>query len=271
MSSSALQVTKTVTYLPDLVEVQRASFKWFLEKGLIEELQNFSPITDYTGKLELHFIGEEYRLKRPRHDVEEAKRRDATFASQMYVTCRLINKETGEIKEQEVFIGELPLMTERGTFIINGAERVIVNQIVRSPGVYFKDEQDKNGRRTYNASVIPNRGAWLKFETDKNNLLYVRVDKTRKINAHVLMRAMGLSDNDVIDKLRHPEFYKASIDSANEEGITSEDQALLELYKKLRPGEPPSVSGGQQLLHSRFFDPKRYDLGRVGRYKSIKN
>ncbi len=244
MSSSALQVAKTSTYLPDLVEVQRASFKWFLEKGLIEELQNFSPISDYTGKLELHFIGEEYRLKRPRHDVEEAKRRDATFASQMYVTCRLINKETGEIKEQEVFIGELPLMTERGTFIINGAERVIVNQIVRSPGVYFKDELDKNGRRTYNASVIPNRGAWLKFETDKNNLLYVRVDKTRKINAHVLMRAMGLTDNDVIDKLRHPEFYK-----------------------KLRPGEPPSVSGGQQLLHSRFFDPKRYDLGRVGRYK----
>ncbi len=267
MSSSALQVAKTSTYLPDLVEVQRASFKWFLEKGLIEELQNFSPISDYTGKLELHFIGEEYRLKRPRHDVEEAKRRDATFASQMYVTCRLINKETGEIKEQEVFIGELPLMTERGTFIINGAERVIVNQIVRSPGVYFKDELDKNGRRTYNASVIPNRGAWLKFETDKNNLLYVRVDKTRKINAHVLMRAMGLSDNDVIDKLRHPEFYQSSIESANDEGINSEDQALLELYKKLRPGEPPSVSGGQQLLHSRFFDPKRYDLGRVGRYK----
>ncbi len=267
MSSSALQVAKTDTYLPDLVEVQRASFKWFLEKGLIEELQNFSPISDYTGKLELHFIGEEYRLKRPRHDVEEAKRRDATFASQMYVTCRLINKETGEIKEQEVFIGELPLMTERGTFIINGAERVIVNQIVRSPGVYFKDELDKNGRRTYNASVIPNRGAWLKFETDKNNLLYVRVDKTRKINAHVLMRAMGLSDNDVVDKLRHPEFYQSSIESANDEGINSEDQALLELYKKLRPGEPPSVSGGQQLLYSRFFDPKRYDLGRVGRYK----
>ncbi|MAR07744.1 MAG: DNA-directed RNA polymerase subunit beta [Cyanobium sp. NAT70] len=267
MSSSAIQVAKTATYLPDLVEVQRASFKWFLDKGLIEELESFSPITDYTGKLELHFIGSEYRLKRPRHDVEEAKRRDATFASQMYVTCRLVNKETGEIKEQEVFIGELPLMTERGTFIINGAERVIVNQIVRSPGVYFKDEQDKNGRRTYNASVIPNRGAWLKFETDKNSLLHVRVDKTRKINAHVLMRAMGLSDNDVIDKLRHPEFYKKSIDAANDEGISSEDQALLELYKKLRPGEPPSVSGGQQLLQTRFFDPKRYDLGRVGRYK----
>jgi DNA-directed RNA polymerase subunit beta len=249
------------------VEVQRASFKWFLEKGLIEELDSFSPITDYTGKLELHFIGNEYRLKRPRHDVEEAKRRDATFASQMYVTCRLVNKETGEIKEQEVFIGELPLMTERGTFIINGAERVIVNQIVRSPGVYFKDEQDKNGRKTFNASLIPNRGAWLKFETDKNDLLHVRVDKTRKINAHVLMRAIGLSDNDVLDKLRHPEYYQKSIEAANDEGISSEDQALLELYKKLRPGEPPSVSGGQQLLHSRFFDPKRYDLGRVGRYK----
>ena len=267
MSSSAIQVAKTATYLPDLVEVQRASFKWFLDQGLIEELESFSPITDYTGKLELHFIGSEYRLKRPRHVVEEAKRRDATFASQMYVTCRLVNKETGEIKEQEVFIGELPLMTERGTFIINGAERVIVNQIVRSPGVYFKDEMDKNGRRTYNASVIPNRGAWLKFETDKNDLLHVRVDKTRKINAHVLMRAMGLSDNDVLDKLRHPEFYKKSIDAANDEGISSEDQALLELYKKLRPGEPPSVSGGQQLLQTRFFDPKRYDLGRVGRYK----
>ena len=265
--SSAIQVAKTVTYLPDLVEVQRASFKWFLEKGLIEELDSFSPITDYTGKLELHFVGDQYRLKRPRHDVEEAKRRDATFASQMYVTCRLINKETGEIKEQEVFIGELPLMTERGTFIINGAERVIVNQIVRSPGVYFKDEQDKNGRKTFNASLIPNRGAWLKFETDKNDLLHVRVDKTRKINAHVLMRAIGLSDNDVLDKLRHPEYYQKSIEAANDEGISSEDQALLELYKKLRPGEPPSVSGGQSLLHSRFFDPKRYDLGRVGRYK----
>jgi DNA-directed RNA polymerase subunit beta len=268
--SSAIQVAKTATYLPDLVEVQRGSFKWFLDKGLIEELESFSPITDYTGKLELHFVGSEYRLKRPRHDVEEAKRRDATFASQMYVTCRLVNKETGEIKEQEVFIGELPLMTERGTFIINGAERVIVNQIVRSPGVYFKDEQDKNGRRTYNASLIPNRGAWLKFETDKHDLLHVRVDKTRKINAHVMMRAIGLSDNDVLDKLRHPEYYQKSIDAANEEGISSEDQALLELYKKLRPGEPPSVSGGQQLLHSRFFDSKRYDLGRVGRYKMNK-
>ncbi|MXY18801.1 MAG: DNA-directed RNA polymerase subunit beta [Synechococcus sp. SB0664_bin_36] len=265
--SSAIQVARAATHLPDLVEVQRSSFKWFLEKGLIEELKSFSPITDYTGKLELHFIGDQYRLKRPRHDVEEAKRCDATYASQMYVTCRLINRESGEIKEQDVFIGELPLMTERGTFIINGAERVIINQIVRSPGVYFKDEQDKNGRRTYNASMIPNRGAWLKFETDKNGLLHVRVDKTRKINSHVMMRAIGLSDTDVLDKLRHPEYYRKTIEASVEEGISSEDQALVALYKKLRPGEPPSVSGGQQLLQSRFFDPKRYDLGRVGRYK----
>ncbi|HBP53976.1 MAG TPA: DNA-directed RNA polymerase subunit beta, partial [Synechococcus sp. UBA8638] len=265
--SSAIQVARAATHLPDLVEVQRSSFKWFLEKGLIEELNSFSPITDYTGKLELHFIGDQYRLKQPRHDVEEAKRCDATYASQMYVTCRLINRESGEIKEQDVFIGELPLMTERGTFIINGAERVIINQIVRSPGVYFKDEQDKNGRRTYNASMIPNRGAWLKFETDKNGLLHVRVDKTRKINSHVMMRAIGLSDTDVLDKLRHPEYYRKTIEASVEEGISSEDQALVALYKKLRPGEPPSVSGGQQLLQSRFFDPKRYDLGRVGRYK----
>jgi len=265
--SSAIQVARAASHLPDLVEVQRSSFKWFLEKGLIEELNSFSPITDYTGKLELHFIGHQYRLKQPRHDVEEAKRCDATYASQIYVTCRLVNRESGEIKEQEVFIGELPLMTERGTFIINGAERVIINQIVRSPGVYFKDEQDKNGRRTYNASMIPNRGAWLKFETDKNGLLHIRVDKTRKINGHVMMRAIGLSDTDVLDKLRHPEYYRKTIEASAEEGISSEDQALLELYKKLRPGEPPSVSGGQHLLQSRFFDPKRYDLGRVGRYK----
>ena len=155
--------------LPDLVEIQRASFRWFLEEGLIEELESFSPISDYTGKLELHFLGRQYKLRRPKYDMNESKSRDGTYAVSMYVPTRLINKETGEIKEQEVFIGDLPLMTDRGTFIINGAERVIVNQIVRSPGVYYKSETDKNGRRTYNASLIPNRGAWLKFETDKNS------------------------------------------------------------------------------------------------------
>lgn len=250
--------------LPDLVEIQRASFRWFLEEGLIEELDSFSPITDYTGKLELHFIGKNFKLKRPKYDVDEAKRRDSTYAVQMYVPTRLINKETGEIKEQEVFIGDLPLMTDRGTFIINGAERVIVNQIVRSPGVYYKSETDKNGRRTYNASLIPNRGAWLKFETDKNDLVWVRIDKTRKLSAQVLLKALGLTDNEIFDSLRHPEYFQKTIEK---EGQYGEEEALMELYRKLRPGEPPTVSGGAQLLESRFFDPKRYDLGKVGRYK----
>jgi len=250
--------------LPDLIEIQRSSFRWFLEEGLIEELNSFSPITDYTGKLELHFLGQNYKLKQPKYNVDEAKRRDSTYAVQMYVPTRLINKETGEIKEQEVFIGDLPLMTDRGTFIINGAERVIVNQIVRSPGVYYKSEIDKNGRRTYSASLIPNRGAWLKFETDRNDLVWVRIDKTRKLSAQVLLKALGLSDNEIFDALRHPEYFQKTIEK---EGQFSEEDALMELYRKLRPGEPPTVLGGQQLLDSRFFDPKRYDLGRVGRYK----
>ncbi|MEW6492644.1 MAG: DNA-directed RNA polymerase subunit beta, partial [Cyanobacteriota bacterium] len=268
--TNQIYITPTQSYttanymLPDLVEIQRSSFRWFLEEGLIEELNSFSPITDYTGKLELHFLGKKYKLKRPKYDVDEAKRRDSTYAVQMYVPTRLINKETGEIKEQEVFIGDLPLMTDRGTFIINGAERVIVNQIVRSPGVYYKSETDKNGRRTYSASLIPNRGAWLKFETDKNDLVWVRIDKTRKLSAQVLLKALGLSDNEIMDALRHPDYYQKTLDK---EGNPSEEEALMELYRKLRPGEPPTVSGGQQLLDSRFFDPKRYDLGRVGRYK----
>ncbi|WP_353929031.1 DNA-directed RNA polymerase subunit beta [Okeanomitos corallinicola TIOX110] len=250
--------------LPDLIEIQRSSFRWFLEEGLIEELNSFSPITDYTGKLELHFLGQNYKLKEPKYSVEESKRRDSTYAVQMYVPTRLLNKETGDIKEQEVFIGDLPLMTDRGTFIINGAERVIVNQIVRSPGVYYKSEIDKNGRRTYSASLIPNRGAWLKFETDRNDLVWVRIDKTRKLSAQVLLKALGLSDNEIFDALRHPEYFQKTIEK---EGQFSEEEALMELYRKLRPGEPPTVLGGQQLLESRFFDPKRYDLGKVGRYK----
>lgn len=250
--------------LPDLIEIQRSSFRWFLEEGLVEELNSFSPITDYTGKLELHFLGQNFKLKRPKYSVDEAKRRDSSYAVQMYVPTRLINKETGEIKEQEVFIGDLPLMTDRGTFIINGAERVIVNQIVRSPGVYYKSEIDKNGRRTYSASLIPNRGAWLKFETDRNDLVWVRIDKTRKLSAQVLLKALGLSDAEIFDALRHPEYFQKTIEK---EGQYSEEEALMELYRKLRPGEPPTVLGGTQLLDSRFFDPKRYDLGRVGRYK----
>jgi len=253
-----------VFMLPDLIEIQRESFRWFLEEGFIEELESFSPIEDYTGKLELHFLPRDYRVVEPKYDMEESKRRDTTYAVQLRLPARLINKETGEIKEQEVFLGEIPLMTDRGTFIINGAERVIVNQIVRSPGVYFKKEIDTNGRSAFNASLIPNRGAWLKFETDANDLVWVRIDKTRKLSALVLLKALGLSDGEVLDSLRHPEYLQKTIEK---EGNFTEEEALMELYRKLRPGEPPTVAGGQQLLESRFFDPKRYDLGKVGRYK----
>lgn len=256
--------TKTAFLLPDLIEIQRASFRWFLERGLVEELESFSPITDYTGKLELHFLAENFKLKQPKYNERESKQRDSSYAVQMYVPTRLLNKETGEMKEQFVFIGDLPLMTDRGTFIINGAERVIVNQIVRSPGVYYKSEVDKSGRRTFSASLIPNRGAWLKFETDKNDLVWVRIDKTRKLSAQVLLKALGLSDSEIFDSLRHPEYFQKTIEK---EGQFGEEEALMELYRKLRPGEPPTVAGGEQLLMSRFFDPKRYDLGKVGRYK----
>ena len=250
--------------LPDLVEIQRASFCWFLEQGLAEEIKNFSPITDYTDNLELHLLGDEYKLKYPKYSINECKRRDATYSVQVYVPARLINKETGTIKEQEVFIGDLPLMTDRGTFVINGAERVIVNQIVRSPGIYYKSETDKQGRRTYSSSLISNRGAWVKFETDKNDLVWVRIDKTRKIAAHVFLKAMGLSDSDIYHGLRHPEYLKKTF---RVEGNYTIEESLIQMYAKLRPGEPATVNGGQQILYSRFFDPKRYDLGKVGRYK----
>ena len=250
--------------LPDLVEIQRASFCWFLEEGLAEEIKNFSPITDYTDNLELHLLGDEYKLKYPKYSINECKRRDATYSVQVYVPARLINKETGTIKEQEVFIGDLPLMTDRGTFVINGAERVIVNQIVRSPGIYYKSETDKQGRRTYSSSLISNRGEWVKFETDKNDLVWVRIDKTRKIAAHVFLKAMGLSDSDIYNGLRHPEYLKKTF---RVEGNYTIEESLIQMYAKLRPGEPATVNGGQQILYSRFFDPKRYDLGKVGRYK----
>lgn len=260
MSSTTL----STFILPDLVEIQRASFCWFLEEGLAEEIKSFSPITDYTGNLELYLLGNKYRLKCPKYSITESKRRDATYSVQVYVPARLINRETGVIKEQEVFIGDLPLMTDRGTFVINGAERVIVNQIVRSPGIYYKSDTDKQGRRTYSASLISNRGAWVKFETDKNDLVWVRVDKTRKIPAHVFLKAMGLSDTDIYNGLKNPDYLKKSF---RVEGNYTTEEALIQMYTKLRPGEPASVSGGQQILYSRFFDPKRYDLGKVGRYK----
>ena len=260
MSSTKL----STSILPDLVEIQRASFCWFLEEGLAEEIKSFSPITDYTGNLELHFFGDQFKLKCPKYSLLESKRRDATYSVQVYVPARLTNRDTGIIKEQEVFIGDLPLMTDRGTFVINGAERVIVNQIVRSPGIFYKSETDRQGRRTYSGSLISNRGAWVKFETDRNDLVWVRIDKTRKIPAHVFLKAMGLSDSDIYNGLRHPEYLKKSF---RIEGNYTTEEALVQMYTKLRPGEPATVNGGQQILYSRFFDPKRYDLGKVGRYK----
>jgi DNA-directed RNA polymerase subunit beta len=252
------------TTLPDLVEIQRSSFCWFLEEGFAEEIKNFSPITDYSGTLELHLLGDQYKLKYPRYSLTESKRRDSTYSVQIYVPTRLVNKETGLIKEQEVFLGELPLMTDRGTFVINGAERVIINQIVRSPGIYYRSDTDRQGRRTYSGSLISNRGAWVKFEIDKNDLVWVRIDKTRKIAAHVFLKAMGLSDSDIYNGLRHPEYLKKTF---RIEGNCTTEESLIQMYSKLRPGEPPTVTGGQQVLYSRFFDPKRYDLGKVGRYK----
>jgi DNA-directed RNA polymerase subunit beta len=250
--------------LPDLIEIQKESFKWFLDEGLKEELVSFSPIVDYSNRLELHFLTN-YTLGEPKYTVEECRSRDATYSRPLRIPVRLITKETGEVKEQEIFIGELPVMTTQGTFVINGAERVIVSQIVRSPGVYFKRETDPSGKKTYSATIIPNRGAWLKFETDVNDQVYVRIDKTRKLHATVLLRAMGYQDTDMMDLFRHREYLQKTM-AADKTDHTPE-AALIEVYKKLRPGDMPSVEGGRSVLQSRFFDPKRYDLGKVGRYK----
>jgi len=253
--------------LPDLIEIQKKSFEWFTNEGLPEELESFSPIQDYSGRLELHLLPN-FKLGKPKYSVEECRVRDVTYSAPLKIPVQLVNKITGEIKEQEIFVGELPLMTPRGTFIVNGAERVIVSQIVRSPGVYFKKETDISGRRIHTATIIPNRGAWLKFETDSNDIIYVRVDKTRKIYATTLLRAYGYQNQEMLELFRrHRDFLQKTLDKDNTE--TRED-ALIEIYRKLRPGDPPSVEGGRSILISRFSDPKRYDLGKVGRYKMNK-
>jgi DNA-directed RNA polymerase subunit beta len=250
--------------LPDLIEIQKDSFNWFLKEGLPEELESFSPIQDYSGRLELHLLPN-FRLGNPKYSVEECRVRDVTYSGSLRIPVQLVNKVTGEIKEQEIFVGELPIMTNRGTFIVNGAERVIVSQIVRSPGVYFKKETDISGRRIHTATIIPNRGAWLKFETDANDIIYVRVDKTRKILATTLLRAYGYQNQEMLEIFRrHRDFLQKTLDKDNTE---TTEEALIEIYRKLRPGDPPSVDGGRSILISRFSDPKRYDLGKVGRYK----
>lgn len=250
-------------HMPDLAEIQKKSFQWFLTEGMKEELLSFSPIKDYTGRLELYFLPE-YTFDKPKYTVEEARINETSYAKQLRIKLRLVNRDSGEIKEQEAYIGDIPMMTDRGTFIINGAERVIVSQLVRSPGIYYKREMALNGKRTFNATLIPNRGAWLKFETDINDVIYVKIDKNRKIPATTLLRALGLNEQDMESRFRHFDFLRRTL----EKDVTeTTEEALIEVYKKLRPGDPPSVSGGRQLLESRFFDDKRYDLGRVGRYK----
>ena len=249
--------------LPDLIEVQKKSFEWFLKEGLKEELLSFSPIKDYTGRLELHFLPN-YTFDNAKYTVEEARIHDATYAKQLRVMIRLVNRDSGEIKEQEVYIGDIPTMTDKGTFIVNGAERVIVSQIVRSPGVYFKCDPSPTGKRLYNATMIPNRGAWLKIETDSNDVIHVKIDKNRKILATTLLKAMGITVSEMESKFTHFEFLKKTLEKDPTE---TTDEALIELYKKLRPGDPASPQGGRQILESRFFDEKKYDIGRVGRYK----
>ncbi|MFD3261748.1 DNA-directed RNA polymerase subunit beta [Paenibacillus lentus] len=252
-----------VLEVPNLIEIQQKSYDWFLEEGLREMFQDISPIQDFTGNLVLEFI--DYSLGEPKYTVDDAKERDVTYAAPLRVKVRLINKETGEVKEQEVFMGDFPLMTETGTFIINGAERVIVSQLVRSPSVYFSTKIDKNGKKTYTATVIPNRGAWLELEMDAKDIIYVRIDRTRKIPVTVLLRALGFgTDAEILDLLGNDEYIRNTLDKDNTD---STEKALIEIYERLRPGEPPTLDNAKSLLVARFFDPKRYDLANVGRYK----
>jgi DNA-directed RNA polymerase subunit beta len=252
-----------VLELPNLIEIQTASYEWFMEEGLREMFRDISPIEDFTGNLSLEFV--DYSLSEPNYPVEESKERDVTYNAPLRVRVRLLNNETGEVKEQEVFMGDFPLMTDTGTFIINGAERVIVSQLVRSPSVYYSNKIDKNGKRGVQATVIPNRGAWLEFETDAKDVAYVRIDRTRKLPITVLLRALGFStDQEIIDLLGDNEYLRNTLEKDNTE---TTEKALLEIYERLRPGEPPTVENAKNLLISRFFDPKRYDLAHVGRYK----
>jgi DNA-directed RNA polymerase subunit beta len=249
--------------IPNLIEIQQKSYEWFLEEGLREMFQDISPIQDFTGNLVLEFI--DYSLGEPKYSVDDSKERDVTYAAPLRVKVRLINKETGEVKEQEVFMGDFPIMTDTGTFIINGAERVIVSQLVRSPSVYYSTKVDKNGKKTYTATVIPNRGAWLELETDAKDIIYVRIDRTRKIPVTVLLRALGFgTDADILNLLGDDEYIRNTLDKDNTD---STDKALIEIYERLRPGEPPTLDNARSLLVARFFDPKRYDLANVGRYK----
>ena len=251
--------------MPNLIKVQKDSYDWFIEEGLGEVLKDISPIEDYSGNLVLEFF-DYYMEEKTKYSVEEAKERDTTYSTRLHVKVRLINRETGEIKEQEIYLGDFPLMTDSGTFVINGAERVVVSQLVRSPGCYYGEEFDtKTGKRTYNSTVMPLRGAWLEYETDGNDIFWVRVDRTRKVPVTTLLRAIGIAtDSQIIDLFGEEEMLKATI---NKDTIKDQDEALIEIYKKLRPGELPTVDAARNLFNGLFYDNKRYDLAKVGRYK----
>ena len=253
-----------VLEMPNLIEVQKDSYQWFLDEGLKEVFEDISPITDFSGNLVLEFI--DFSLdSEPKFSIEECKERDATYAAALKVKARLYNRELDELKEQEIFMGDFPLMTETGTFIINGAERVIVSQLVRSPGIYYASDFDKVGKKLLSATVIPNRGAWLEYETDSNDVFYVRVDRTRKVPVTVLIRALGIgTDAEILELFGDEPKIQATIDK---DVAKSYEEGLIEIYKKLRPGEPPTVESSESLLRGMFFDPKRYDLAKVGRYK----
>lgn len=255
---------KEVIDMPNLIEIQKNSYNQFLEEGLREVFRDVSPITDYTGNLILEFV--DYSLnEKPKYSVEECKERDTTYSAPLKVKVRLINKETGEVKEQEIFMGDFPLMTENGTFVINGAERAIVSQLVRSPGIYYSMKYDKTGKELYSNTVIPNRGAWLEYETDANDVIWVRIDRTRKLPITVLVRALGYgTDIEITDLLGEDEKVIATI---QKDSAKTEDEGLIEIYKRLRPGEPPTVESARTLLNNLFFDPRRYDLAKFGRFK----
>jgi len=254
---------KEILDMPNLIDIQRKSYEWFLNEGLMEVFRDISPIQDFTGNLVLEFI--DFSFGDPKYDVEECKDRDATYAAPLRVRVRLINKETGEVKEQEVFMGDFPLMTEQGTFVINGAERVIVSQLVRSPGVYFNYTVDTSGKKLFSANIIPNRGAWLEFETDSNDVIYVRIDRTRKLPVTVLIRALGLAtDAKILAEFNDAPQIRATLEKDN---TSNEYEALIEIYKRLRPGEPPTEESARSLFETLFYEPKRYDLAGVGRYK----
>lgn len=251
--------------MPNLIEVQKESYRWFLEEGLKEVFKDVSGITDYQDNLVLDFVDYKLDVDHPNYSVIECKVRDATYSAALRVTARLLNKSTGEIKESNVFMGDFPLMTPSGTFVINGAERVIVSQLVRSPGVYYKMDHDKTGKELYSTTVIPNRGAWLEYETDVNDVFYVRIDKNRKLPVTSFIRALGLgTDAEILEYFGDDERMKATIEKDSASNI---EEGLIEVYKKLRPSEPPTVDSAQNHINNLFFDPNRYDMSRVGRYK----